>query len=120
MSAGDPTDRELVRRFREQLTAMSHEEIHAVLGGLLDPSGRSLVRPKRPELRRPPLEEPALLTLRVDLHYAVPPIWRRLELRSDLTLEEVHGILQTAFGWFDAHLWRFAAGLAAVPVPVRR
>jgi hypothetical protein len=110
MSAGDPTDRELVRRFREQLTAMSHEEIHAVLGGLLDPSGRSLVRPKRPELRRPPLEEPALLTLRVDLHYAVPPIWRRLELRSDLTLEEVHGILQTAFGWFDAHLWRFAAG----------
>lgn len=110
MPSEDPADHELVRRFREQLTTMSHEEIHAVLDGLLDPSGRALRRPERPDLRRPSLEDPALLTLRVDLHDAVPPIWRRLELRSDLTLKEVHGILQTAFAWFDAHLWRFAAG----------
>jgi len=110
MPSDDPTDHELVRRFREQLTEMSPEELHAVLGGLLDPSGRAMARPQRPDLRRPAFEEPALLTVRVDLQHAAPPIWRRLELRSDLTLEEVHGILQTAFGWYDAHLWRFAAG----------
>jgi len=110
MTADDPADHELMRRFREQLDAMSHEEIHAVLDGLLDQSGRAIARPQRPDLRRTPFAEPALLTVRVDLHHAAPPIWRRLELRSDLTLEEVHGILQTAFGWFEAHLWRFAAG----------
>ena len=110
MPSDHTPDHGLVRHFREQLGEMSSEEIHGILSGLLDPSGRSMRRPKRPDLRRPPLEEPALFTLRVDLEHAVPPIWRRLELRSDLTLEEVHGILQTAFGWFDAHLWRFAGG----------
>ncbi|ASK66202.1 hypothetical protein CFK39_10675 [Brachybacterium avium] len=110
MSSDDPTDHELMRHFREQLGTMSHEEIHAVLAGLLDPSGGEMARPTRPDLRRPPFGEPALLRVRVDLQHAVPPIWRRLELRSDLTLEQTHEILQTAFGWFDAHLWRFAAG----------
>ncbi|MGP9603877.1 MULTISPECIES: plasmid pRiA4b ORF-3 family protein [unclassified Brachybacterium] len=110
MPSPDSPDHEHLRQFRAQLSEMSSEEIHGGLNGLLDPSGRTMRRPKRPDLRRPPLEEPALLTLRVDLEHAVPPIWRRLELRSDLTLEEVHGMLQTAFGWFDAHLWRFAAG----------
>ncbi|MGO1926781.1 MAG: IS1096 element passenger TnpR family protein, partial [Brachybacterium tyrofermentans] len=110
MPSDHTPDHELLRQFRAQLSGASSEEIHGVLNGLLDPSGRTMRRPKRPDLRRPPLEEPALLTLRVDLEHAVPPIWRRLELRSDLTLEEVHGMLQTAFGWFDAHLWRFAAG----------
>ena len=29
---------------------------------------------------------------------------------SKMSSEEIHRILQTAFGWFDAHLWRFTAG----------
>ncbi|MEU4361139.1 plasmid pRiA4b ORF-3 family protein [Promicromonospora sp. NPDC023987] len=31
-----------------------------------------------------------------------PPIWRRLELRSDLTLDTVRQVLQAAFGWTDS------------------
>ena len=34
-----------------------------------------------------------VLTVRVDLHHSTPPIWRRLELRSDLSLEDVHTVL---------------------------
>lgn len=36
-----------------------------------------------------------------------PEIWRHLELRSSLTLGQVHQVLQKAFGWEDAHLHRF-------------
>ena len=39
-----------------------------------------------------------------------PLIWRRLDLRSDLTLNIVHQAIQAAFGWWDYHLNRFTLG----------
>jgi Plasmid pRiA4b ORF-3-like protein len=36
-----------------------------------------------------------------------PMIWRRLRLRSDQTLADLHYTLQIAFGWSDFHLHRF-------------
>ena len=38
-----------------------------------------------------------------------PPLWRGLELASDLYLDQVHDVIQTAFGWTDSHLHRFSA-----------
>jgi Plasmid pRiA4b ORF-3-like protein len=67
-------------------------------------------RPRRPDLRRPRLAELQVFVLRVDLRHAKPPIWRRLEVRSDLTLDVVHRMLQAAFRWTDTHLWRFSLG----------
>ncbi len=46
----------------------------------------------------------------MDLRGTKPPVWRRLELGSHLFLDDVHDILQTAFGWTDSHLHRFASG----------
>ena len=48
--------------------------------------------------------------IRVDLDGAKPRIWRRLELASDLTLDQLHDIVQTAMGWTDSHLHEFASG----------
>ena len=45
--------------------------------------------------------------LRVVIRGIIPLIWRRLLLRSDSTLANLHYILQTAFGWEDYHLHRF-------------
>ena len=39
-----------------------------------------------------------------------PPLWRQLELASDLYLDEVHAVIQAAFGWTDSHLHRFGSG----------
>ena len=39
-----------------------------------------------------------------------PPIWRRLEVLSDTTLEELHVILQVAMGWGNYHLHQFTIG----------
>ncbi|MBS1219258.1 MAG: hypothetical protein H6R21_2391 [Proteobacteria bacterium] len=36
-----------------------------------------------------------------------PPIWREIELRSDMTLTGLHGVIQALMGWHDYHLWAF-------------
>ncbi|WP_427134920.1 plasmid pRiA4b ORF-3 family protein [Pseudarthrobacter sp. S9] len=51
-----------------------------------------------------------ILRVRVQLVDSVPGIWRLLELAGSLSLGRVHEILQTAFGWQDAHLHRSTAG----------
>lgn len=48
--------------------------------------------------------------VRIDLTGTEPPVWRRLELASDLLLDDMHGIIQVAFGWTDSHLHRFGCG----------
>lgn len=45
--------------------------------------------------------------VKVSLRGAKPPIWRRLELPSDMGLDLVHETLQTVFGWFDCHYHQF-------------
>lgn len=57
-------------------------------------------------LPRPP-RTPLLLTVRIDVVGAKPPIWRRLDLRGELSLAQVHEHLQAALGWYDSHLHRF-------------
>ena len=51
-----------------------------------------------------------MFRIRVDLNDSEPAIWRVLDLRSDLTLDIVHSLLQGAFSWTNSHLHRFALG----------
>ena len=39
-----------------------------------------------------------------------PPIWRRLLVPADLTLEQLHDVLQLAMGWEDCHMHDFRIG----------
>ncbi len=45
--------------------------------------------------------------LKVTLKYSKPPIWRRLLVPSDVTLDKLHDILQTTFDWTNSHLHQF-------------
>ena len=45
--------------------------------------------------------------VKASLRQIRPPIWRRLVLPGELTLAELHELLQTAFGWYDGHLHHF-------------
>jgi hypothetical protein len=47
------------------------------------------------------------LRVRLDLHGAKPPVWRRLELPGDVTLARLHDVIQASMGWYDSHLHRF-------------
>lgn len=48
--------------------------------------------------------------IRVDLLRAKPPVWRRIEVPGDITLPQLHEVLQAAMGWTDSHLHRFRTG----------
>src|SRR5215475_5745489 len=51
--------------------------------------------------------EPNIYQLRVVLLGISPIIWRRLLVRGDSTIADLHAALQTAFGWSGDHLHRF-------------
>jgi hypothetical protein len=51
--------------------------------------------------------EAAILQLRAVLRGISPLIWRRLMVRSDSSVSQLHEMLQVAFGWEDMHLHRF-------------
>ncbi len=50
---------------------------------------------------------PSIYQLRVVLRGISPIIWRRILIRSDTTLAQLHHILQIAFGWSAEHLHHF-------------
>lgn len=45
--------------------------------------------------------------IRAELDESDPLIWREFEMRSDLTLDVLHEVLQVAFSWNGTHLHRF-------------
>lgn len=50
------------------------------------------------------------MQLRAELCAITPPIWRRLIVPADITLEVLHDVLQVAFGWSNSHLHDFQVG----------
>ena len=68
--------------------------------------------PAPPSRRRPRRADVVSYRIRVDLNGTKPPLWRRLELASDLYLNQLHEIMQVAFGWTDSHLHQFGSGPA--------
>ena len=107
----EPTD---VQHLVKQLMAgASPEENKALLEALISGQVTSIFE----KLKRD--EAPTLLPVptvvrgfrvRLDLHGAKPPVWRRLELPGDLTLPRVHDVIQAAMGWTNSHLHRFRTG----------
>ncbi|MEV5704675.1 plasmid pRiA4b ORF-3 family protein [Actinoallomurus sp. NPDC052274] len=48
-----------------------------------------------------------------------PPVWRRLQVPADLSLGELHDVIQAAMGWEDYHLHAFSAGGRRYGLPDR-
>lgn len=107
----EPND---VQRLAKQLVAgASPEENKALLDALMSGQVTSILdrlqRDEAPTLIPAPSEVRGF-RMRLDLHGAKPPVWRRLELPGDLTLPRLHDVIQAAMGWTNSHLHRFRMG----------
>src|SRR5437016_612339 len=92
---------------------MSLQEQRELMATLLDQRSAAWLGDLRAPRTPTPLHKPGKVRgfqVRLDLRYAKPPVWRRLVLPGDLTLSELHSVIQGAMGWSDSHLHRFRTG----------
>jgi len=54
-----------------------------------------------------PTKPEAVYQLKVTLDGIKPSIWRRIQIRGDITLFKLHKILQVVMGWYNCHLHQF-------------
>ena len=45
--------------------------------------------------------------LKIELKETNPTIWRRIHVNSDISLNELHHIIQISMGWTNSHLYTF-------------
>ncbi len=55
--------------------------------------------------------------LKITLNGSKPPIWRRILVQPDITLGQLHEVLQIVMGWTDSHLHQFVSGPEIFGVP---
>ena len=60
-----------------------------------------------------------IVQLKITLKYVRPPIWRRIQIRPDISLAALHRVLQITMGWYDSHLHQFRARKTYYGVPDR-
>jgi hypothetical protein len=59
----------------------------------------------------------AIVRLKITLTGTEPPIWRRVEVPVEVTLKDMHAVIQAAMGWDNAHLYQFNVGRDTIAGP---
>jgi len=58
-----------------------------------------------------------IYTLKITLLGTEPPVWRRVVVRGDIWLEDLHYVIQSAMGWTNSHLHQFSVGKKRIGDP---
>lgn len=66
---------------------------------------------------RRPTTTATVYQLKITLLDTKPPIWRRVLVPADITLDALHEVIQAAFGWWNYHLHDFEFGRTRYGVP---
>jgi hypothetical protein len=74
---------------------------------LVAPEKLPILRDSRQTMTKKTVSKAPIYQLKVTLEESKPPIWRRLLVPSDVTLEKLHTIIQVAMGWTNSHLHQF-------------
>jgi hypothetical protein len=105
------TDPVLIAPIAEAVAAIdSDDELGALQCVRKIMTDAKLVKMILPSRRRPRRPDVVTYRVRLDLRGTKPPLWRRLELASDLFLNQVNQVIQWALNWTDTHLHHFASG----------
>jgi len=68
-------------------------------------------------VRMPAKKNRSIYQIKVTLQGIRPQIWRRIEVWEDITLAQLHRVLQIVMNWEDCHLHEFRIGGRAYSVP---
>lgn len=49
-----------------------------------------------------------ILQFKITLKHTAPKIWRRFQVRGNITFYDLHLIIQNVMGWHNCHLYQFA------------
>lgn len=55
-------------------------------------------------------EKPNIHQLKITLSRVTPPVWRRVQVPEDISLDRLAAVLITVMGWHGGHLHQFIAG----------
>ena len=81
-------------------------------------SGKSnVIKVDFPQHSKKQTAPPEVYQLKVELQGAKPPIWRRILVPGNITLEKLHTILQICMGWNDVHLHQFLIDRTCYSMP---
>jgi hypothetical protein len=61
-----------------------------------------------------------LYQIKITLAWSKPPIWRRVIVPADMTLDRFHDVIQRVMGWTDSHLHQFILGRTFYGKPDRQ
>jgi len=53
------------------------------------------------------VDAPTICQLKITIVDIEPPIWRRVLVPAEMTLDKLHETIQAAFGWWDYHLHQY-------------
>ncbi|MFV9689948.1 MAG: plasmid pRiA4b ORF-3 family protein [Desulfobacteria bacterium] len=59
----------------------------------------------------------SLYQIKVTLIESKPPIWRRLIVKDNIRLDQLHSVLQISMGWFGYHLHQYIVGDSYIGLP---
>lgn len=105
------TDRSNVIPFRAPLPAAPTGPGAAAHGGpAADTAAGAPPRRSKPHATR-------AYRLKISLRGITPPIWRRVIVDGATTLDELHEVIQAAFGWWNYHLYEFEIGSSSYGIP---
>ena len=61
-----------------------------------------------------PVTDVRIYQIKITLKHTEPPVWRRFQVRGDVSFYKLHRVLQIVMGWDDYHLHQFVLGKKAV------
>ncbi len=65
------------------------------------------------------MSKPSVSEIKITLNDSKPPIWRKVAVPSDISLGELHDVIQIAMGWTNSHMHQFILR-GKKPKPARR
>lgn len=75
---------------------------------LVPPEQLPILRPRGVKpIRTPATSQTPIYQIKVALEESKQPIWRRVLVHSDITLAQLHTIIQVVMGWTNSHLHQF-------------